>query len=175
MELVRHFSLHLFDQLRPLHHLTNRARLLLQIAAIVHDIGGFIDTHEHYLHSDYVLKQSEMLGLSNEETQIIAAVSRYHSTRTPAEDLAHFQQLDADKRLVVAKLSAILRLADALDDAHQQTIQKISVSVRTNKIVITAFSDDELSLIRWAFNYKAQFFTDVFGLQPVLKQRRLHK
>ncbi|MFC6274885.1 exopolyphosphatase [Levilactobacillus tangyuanensis] len=175
MELVRHFSLHLFDQLRPLHHLTNRDRLLLQIAAIVHDIGGFIDTHEHYLHSDYVLKQSEMLGLSNEETQIIAAVSRYHSTRTPAEDLAHFQQLDADKRLVVAKLSAILRLADALDDAHQQTIQKISVSVRTNKIVITAFSDDELSLIRWAFNYKAQFFTDVFGLQPVLKQRRLHK
>lgn len=175
MELVRHFALHLFDQLRPLHHLTNRDRLLLQIAAIVHDIGGFIDTHEHYLHSDYVLKQSEMLGLSNEETQIIAAVSRYHSTRTPAEDLAHFQQLDADKRLVVAKLSAILRLADALDDAHQQTIQKISVSVRTNKIVITAFSDDELSLIRWAFNYKAQFFTDVFGLQPVLKQRRLHK
>ncbi|AKP63758.1 exopolyphosphatase [Levilactobacillus koreensis JCM 16448] len=175
MALVRKFSLHLFDQLRTLHHLTARDRLLLQVAAIVHDIGGFIDTHEHYLHSDYVLKQSEMLGLSAEETQIIAAVSRYHSTRTPAEDLAHFRLLDPEKRLTVAKLSAILRLADALDDAHQQTIQRISVSVRTNKVIITVFSDDELSLIRWAFNYKAQFFTDVFGLQPVLKQRRLHK
>jgi exopolyphosphatase/guanosine-5'-triphosphate,3'-diphosphate pyrophosphatase len=116
-----------------------------------------------------------MLGLSTEETQIIAAVSRYHSTRTPAEDLAHFRQLDSEKRLVVAKLSAILRIADALDDAHQQTIQRISVSVRTNKVIITVFSDDELSLIRWAFNYKADFFADVFGLQPVLKQRRLHK
>ncbi|AYM03703.1 HD domain-containing protein [Levilactobacillus brevis] len=175
MNLVRRFALHLFDQLKPLHHLTARDRLLLQVAAIVHDIGGFIDTHQHYLHSDYVLKQSEMLGLSTEETQIIAAVSRYHSTRTPAEDLAHFRQLDSEKRLVVAKLSAILRIADALDDAHQQTIQRISVSVRTNKVIITVFSDDELSLIRWAFNYKADFFADVFGLQPVLKQRRLHK
>lgn len=175
MELVRRFALHLFDQLKPLHHLTPRDRLLLEVAAIVHDIGGFIDTHEHYLHSDYVLKESEILGLSTEETQIIAAVSRYHSTRTPAEDLAHFRQLDSDKRVVVAKLSAILRIADALDDAHQQTIQRISVSIRTNKVIITVFSDDELSLIRWAFNYKADFFTDVFGLQPVLKQRRLHK
>ncbi|WP_164511584.1 Ppx/GppA phosphatase family protein [Levilactobacillus cerevisiae] len=175
MELVRRFALHLFDQLKPLHHLTPRDRLLLEVSAIVHDIGGFIDTHEHYLHSDYVLKESEILGLSTEETQIIAAVSRYHSTRTPAEDLAHFRQLDSDKRVVVAKLSAILRIADALDDAHQQTIQRISVSIRTNKVIITVFSDDELSLIRWAFNYKADFFTDVFGLQPVLKQRRLHK
>ncbi|WP_261811039.1 Ppx/GppA phosphatase family protein [Levilactobacillus humaensis] len=175
MALVTHFSLHLFDQLKSLHHLTNRDRLLLQVAAIVHDIGGFIDTHEHYLHSDYVLKQSEILGLSAEETQIIAAVSRYHSTRTPAEDLAHFQQLTPDKRLIVAKLAAILRLADALDDAHQQTISRISVSVRPSKVIITAFSDDELSLIHWAFNYKAQFFTDVFGLKPVLKQRRSHK
>lgn len=175
MELVRRFALHLFDQLKPLHHLTPRDRLLLQVAAIVHDIGGFIDTHQHYLHSDYVLKESEILGLSTEETQIIAAVSRYHSTRTPAEDLAHFRQLDSDKRVVVAKLSAILRIADALDDAHQQTIQRISVSIRTNRVIITVFSDDELSLVRWAFNYKADFFTDVFGLQPVLKQRRLHK
>ncbi|MBT9677450.1 exopolyphosphatase [Levilactobacillus brevis] len=175
MELVRRFALHLFDQLRALHHLTTRDRLLLEVATIVHDIGGFIDTHQHYLHSDYVLKQSDLLGLSQEETQIIAAVSRYHSTRTPGEDLAHFQQLDSDKRLVVAKLSAILRLADALDDAHQQTIQKISVSVRADRVIITVFSDDELSLIHWAFTYKAKFFTDVFGLQPVLKQRRLHK
>lgn len=175
MELVRRFALHLFDQLKTLHRLTARDRLLLEVAAITHDVGGFIDTHEHYLHSDYVIKQSEMLGLSAEEMQIIAAVSRYHSARTPAEDLSNFRQLDSERRVVVAKLSAILRIADALDDAHQQTIQKISVSVRTNKVIITVFSDDELSLIRWAFNYKAEFFTDVFGLQPVLKQRRLHK
>lgn len=175
MTLVEHFSLHLFDQLKSLHHLQARDRLLLQVAAIVHDIGGYIDTHEHYLHSDYVLKQSELLGLSTEEMQIVAAVSRYHSSRTPGGELAHFRQLSADKRLTVAKLAAILRVADALDDAHQQTIERISVSVKTTQVVITAFSDDDLALIQWAFNFKADFFTDVFGLQPVLKQRRVHK
>lgn len=175
MTLVEKFTLHLFDQLKALHHLSARDRLLLHVAAIVHDIGGFIDTHEHYLHSDYILKQSELLGLTNQEMQIIAAVSRYHSSRTPGGELARFRQLSADERLRIAKLAAILRVADALDDAHQQTIARISVSVQPTQVVITAFSDDDLSLVRWAFNYKADFFTDVFGLQPVFKQRRLHK
>lgn len=174
-QLVERFALHLFDQLKSLHHLKPRDRLLLQVAAIVHDVGGFIDTHAHYLHSDYVLQQSQILGLSDSETEIIAAISRYHSTRTPSEEPARFRQLGSNKRLTVAKLAAILRLADALDDAHQQTIERISVSVRETQIIITAFSDDDLALIHWEFNYKAAFFTDVFGLQPVLKQRRLHK
>lgn len=175
MAVVEKFSLHLFDQLKSLHHMTSRDRLLLHVSAIVHDIGGFIDTHEHYLHSDYVLKQSELLGLSTEEMFIVAAVSRYHSSRTPGGELARFRQLSADERLRIAKLAAILRVADALDDAHQQTIERISVSVKPTQVVITAFSDDDLALVRWAFNFKADFFTDVFGLQPVFKQRRLHK
>lgn len=175
MKLVEKFALHLFDQLKSLHHLKARDRLLLQIAAILHDSGGFIDTHQHYLHSDYVLRQSEILGLSTEEIQIIAAVSRYHSARTPVSELAHFRQLGASKRLAIAKLAAILRLADSLDDAHQQTVERISVSVRPTQVIITAFSDDDLALVHWAFSRKAEFFTDVFGLQPVFKQRRLHK
>lgn len=175
MALVEKFALHLFDQLKPLHHLKARDRLLLHIAAIVHDSGGFIDTHQHYLHSDYVLQQSEILGLSAEETQIIAAVSRYHSARTPGGELDRFRQLGSSKRLAIAKLAAILRLADALDDAHQQTVERISVSVRPTQVIITAFSDDDLELVRWAFTRKAEFFTDVFGLQPVFKQRRVHK
>lgn len=161
--------------MKSLHHLKARDRLLLQIAAILHDSGGFIDTHQHYLHSDYVLRQSEILGLSTEEIQIIAAVSRYHSARTPVSELAHFRQLGASKRLAIAKLAAILRLADSLDDAHQQTVERISVSVRPTQVIITAFSDDDLALVHWAFSRKAEFFTDVFGLQPVFKQRRLHK
>ncbi|GEO66460.1 HD domain-containing protein [Levilactobacillus spicheri] len=175
MYLVEKFALHLFDQLKSLHHLSTRDRLLLHVAAIVHDIGGFIDTHEHYLHSDYVLKQSELLGLSTQEMQIIAAVSRYHSSRTPGGELSRFRQLSTDERLRIAKLAALLRVADALDDAHQQTIERISVSVKPTQVVITCFSDDDLALVRWAFNFKADFFTDVFGLQPVFKQRRLHK
>jgi len=175
MHLVERFALHLFDQLKSLHRLGPRERLLLQVAAIVHDIGGFIDTHEHYLHSDYVLKQSELLGLSREEMQIVAAVSRYHSARTPGEELTHFRQLTSDRRLLIAKLAAILRVADSLDDAHQQTIERISVSVKPTQVIITCFSDDDLALIRWSFTYKADFFTDVFGLQPVFKQRRVHK
>ncbi|WP_203649703.1 Ppx/GppA phosphatase family protein [Secundilactobacillus yichangensis] len=170
-ELVTKFALHLFDQLKPIHQLTSRDRLLLQVASILHDVGAYINAHEHYLHSDYIIQHTSIIGLSVHERQIIAAIARYHSSTTPSEDLSHFQKLDTSERLLVAKLAAILRLADALDDDRQQKISRISISIKTPKLVITVYSNDNLSFENWEFTYKSQFFEETFGLKPQLKQR----
>lgn len=170
-ELVTKFALHLFDQLKPIHQLTSRDRLLLQVASILHDVGAYINAHEHYLHSDYIIQHTSIIGLSVHERQIIAAIARYHSSTTPSEDLSHFQKLDTSERLLVAKLAAILRLADALDDDRQQKISRISVSVKTPELVITVYSNDNLSFENWEFTYKSRFFEETFGLKPRLKQR----
>lgn len=170
-QLVAKFALHLFDQLKPIHQLSNRDRLLLQVAAILHDVGAYVDTHEHYLHSDYIIQHTSIIGLSVHERQLIAAITRYHSTTTPSEDLSHFRKLDTAERLLVAKLAAILRLADALDDDRQQKIQRISVSTKPHELVITVFSNDNLSFENWEFSFKSQFFKETFGLNPRLKQR----
>ena len=170
-ELVTKFALHLFDQLKPIHQLTTRDRLLLQVASILHDVGAYIAAHEHYLHSDYIIRHTSITGLSVHERQIIAAIARYHSSTTPSEDLSHFQQLDTGERLLVAKLAAILRLADALDDDRQQKISRISVSIKSPELVITVYSNENLSFENWEFSYKSQFFEETFGLKPRLKQR----
>jgi len=170
-DLVTKFSLHLFDQLKPLHHLDKRARLLLQVAAIVHDVGSYIDPHQHYMHSDYILRATEITGLTDDEKQIIATIARYHSAQTPSKDIKHFEHMSLEQRLVISKLSAILRIADALDDGRQQKVHKISVSIKNPKVIITCFSHDDLFLENWVFSQKAEFFKEVFGLTPVIKRR----
>ncbi|MCT2898323.1 HD domain-containing protein [Lentilactobacillus buchneri] len=170
-DLVTKFALHLFDQLKPLHQLGRRERILLQVASILHDVGNYVGIHEHYLHSEYIILHSEIIGLSRDDIRVIAAIARYHSSTTPNEDLIHFQHISAESRRLIAKLAAILRLADALDDDRQQKIKKISVSIKESKVVITTFSNANLAYENWIFNTKSQFFTEAYGYKAVLKQR----
>ncbi|EEI24515.1 HD domain-containing protein [Lentilactobacillus hilgardii] len=170
-DLVTRFAMHLFDQLKPLHLLGPRERVLLQVASILHDVGNYVGIHEHYIHSEYIIRHSDIIGLSRIERSIIAAVARYHSSTTPSEDLSHFSQISAENRRLIAKLAAILRLADALDDDRQQKIKKISVSIKTHSVVITVYSNANLAYENWIFNSKSQFFKEAYGLKAVLKQR----
>ncbi|MSE21378.1 HD domain-containing protein, partial [Lactobacillus parabuchneri] len=153
------------------HQLGRRERILLQVASILHDVGNYVGIHEHYLHSEYIILHSEIIGLSRDDIRVIAAIARYHSSTTPNEDLIHFQHISAESRRLISKLAAILRLADALDDDRQQKIKKISVSIKESKVVITVFSNANLAYENWVFNQKSHFFTEAYGYEAVLKQR----
>ncbi|MBP3040441.1 exopolyphosphatase [Bacillaceae bacterium Marseille-Q3522] len=166
---VEKFALHLFDRLKALHRLKKRERLLLQLAVILQDIGSYIDINAHYIHSYYIVKASEIIGISDEERDIVANIVRYHSAESPSDDQINFSHLPEKQRLVIAKLAAILRIADALDDSHQQKITKITVSLKEDKVFITAQSDADLSLEKWTLEEKGQFFEEVYGVKPRLK------
>ena len=172
-QLVTDFALHLFDQLKTMHQMGKRERLLLKVAAILHDCGNYIGGHDHYIHSEYIIRNSDIFGLSKLETEIVALVSRYHSVQTPGNDYSSFTQMPVAQRIIVAKLAAILRLADALDDDRQQKIKDIIVSLKPKKVIITAKSNERLSFENWVFKTKSQFFTETFGLKVTLKQRRI--
>ncbi|WP_239255061.1 Ppx/GppA phosphatase family protein [Listeria ilorinensis] len=170
-ELVRKFALHLFNQLKPLHGLKKRERLLLELAAILQDIGSFIDMNNHYIHSDYLIEATELIGLSEEEQKIVAAVARYHSTETPSSGDENFDRYDTATQLTIAKLTAILRIADALDDSHQQKVERIAVSLKKEQLQISVWANDDLMLEKWTFNEKAEFFAEVYGLKPQIIEK----
>lgn len=163
------FALQLFDRLKKLHGMGKRERLLLQVAAIVTDIGSFVATHKHYQHSDYLIRASELVGLTAAEQQIVATIARFHSSNSPQTDLGDLPPMDAGQRLLIAKLSAILRVADSLDASRLQKIQSIRVSLRDDKVVIMATANDELALERWTLQRKGRFFEDVYGILIELK------
>ena len=170
--LVRKFALHIFDRLKKLHRLDSRERLLLSVAATIADIGNAISQHNHYHHSAYIMEANPLIGLSDLENTIVSEIARYHSTESPGADQLHFLRLEPELQMTVAKLVAILRLADALDDSHQQKISKLTVSLKNDDLTLTVYSPQDLSLEKWAFNKKSQLFNELYGIKPSLKQRR---
>lgn len=171
-EFVTKFACQFFDQLRPIHRLDNHARLLLEIASKVDDIGNFINQKGHYRHSAYILEANPLIGLSDKDNQIIAEVARYHSAESPTATQAHYRHMDDDIQLTVAKLAAILRLVDALDDSRQQKISAIKLKLTSDQVLkIKATANDDLVLEKWSFSKKSKLFNDVFGIQPVLIER----
>lgn len=171
-DFVVKFSLQLFDRLKKLHGMGAKERMILELAAILDDVGSFISNHDHYAHSDYIIQNSEIIGLSDVDLKMVAAVARYHSSHTPSSELQRFKVLPIEQRMTIAKLAAILRLADALDSSREQKVQSIRVSLKDpTKVVIQATANDDIELERWIFQKKGEFFESVFGVQPILKGR----
>ena len=142
---------------------------MLQIAAILHDTGKFINTNNHYNHSYDIVIASSIIGISDIESHIIANICRYHSSKAPEYSHANFKILNKKSRIIAAKLIAILRLADSLDISHKQKISKIDLVSEDKTVIIKAYSIEDLSLEQWRFDNKSIFFGEVFGVTPILK------
>ncbi|MGM0410618.1 MAG: HD domain-containing protein [Bacillota bacterium] len=169
-DAVERYSLTIFDSLKSIHGLNERARLFLQVAAILHDIGKFMSLKGHYYYSYDIIIASNILGLTEEEKKIVANIAKYHSSILPNQNDDSFKHLSSKNRLLVSKLTAILRLGDALDKSHRQKISKIRPEIKNKKLVIKAFSDNTILLEEWTIKQKSALFYEVFGLKVDFKK-----
>ena len=170
---VERHALQIFDRMKKIHGMGKRDKLLLQTAAILHDTGKFVNLNRHYAHSYGIVKGSSIIGLNSAETEIVAQICLYHSRLTPDSEPQPYRSLNAGDRVQVAKLSAIIRLAEALDCSHRQKIQSVEASVNEGELTVTVSSDENIGLEMWAFEEKAVMFEDVFGLKAVIKQKKV--
>lgn len=115
---VTRLSLQLFDATRDLHHLDERARLLLERAAFLHNTGMMIESRRHHKHSFKLIKGTKLPGFTDEERHEIACVARYHRRALPSTSHEEFAALSRSARKRVSALAALLRVADALDYNH---------------------------------------------------------
>ena len=168
---VEKFSLLIFDSLKKVHGFSHRERRLLQAAAILHDIGKFVNSKYHDVYACHLLLDANIIGLSRSEMALVANIARYHSGSVPSMSHAEWAELMPQERLTAAKLAAILRLADSLDRSHLQKIQDIDIRQKDNELVITGRTNRDTVLEEWTFGYKSEFFTEVFGLRCVLKKK----
>lgn len=168
-------ALTIFDELKKMHGLGRRERLLLQLAAILHDIGKYIDLNQHYIHSYHIIMTLELMGISREEREIVANVARYHSRAVPSHYDANYKELEEKNKVIGAKLIAIIRLADALDRSHRQKVKEMKILLDGKKVLIKVDVEDDFLLEEWTFETKAEFFEEVFGVTPALKTKRMMK
>ena len=165
---VTDLALSLFDQLTEEHGLNEHHRLLLEVSALLHDIGSFINPSGHHKHGAYIVANSDIFGLKPEEIEIIANVVRYHRKALPDRNHADFVSLARDERILVMKLAAILRVADGMDRSHRQRIKQVTVEMTDDELRLHAIHEDDLRLAQHALASKGAMFEDVFGLKPVL-------
>jgi exopolyphosphatase/guanosine-5'-triphosphate,3'-diphosphate pyrophosphatase len=167
----RHVAKHcmdLFDALVKEHGMNRRHRMMLESAAILHDIGTFIRDSGHQKHGHYIVANSEIFGLRRDELNIIANVIRYHREEMPSEADFEYVTLQRDERILVLKMASILRVADALDRGHSQQIKKITVERRQETVILHVDKVYDLSLELMGIEEKGGMFLDVFGFKVIL-------
>ncbi len=161
---------HLLKNLHDLHHLTEHDALLLQVAAILHEVGTYVSPRAHHKHSEYIILNSEIFGLDRLDVTIVALVSRYHRHSGPKLDHTSYAALDTDDRIRVCKLAAILRVADALERTHAQRVSKIEITRTASKLQIRLPGLEDAAIERLAMDSKADLFEQVFGLTVVIEE-----
>ncbi len=162
----------LFDELGDEHGLGDRARLLLQVAAMLHDVGIYVSLRAHHKHSQYILAASQIFGLSDEETAIVSNIARYHRRGTPQQSHLPYVALDRQDRLLVNKLAAILRVANALDAEHAQKVRDLRI-VRSDKSwILELEGTGDLTMERLAATARADMFVETFGRQLIVQPAR---
>ncbi|QTQ12551.1 HD domain-containing protein [Treponema parvum] len=167
-DFVRKISLKFYDELKEEIALPKKARLLLEISAILHDVGMFIRAENHNLHSQYIIANSEIFGLGREDITIISLIALYHRDNKKPQDDKYFQMLPSSERMTILKLTAILRIADALDRSHMQKFTDFSIKTDDDTITIITSGDHNTTLENVALAQKADMFESFFGYKIIM-------
>jgi exopolyphosphatase/guanosine-5'-triphosphate,3'-diphosphate pyrophosphatase len=165
---VAGLALLLFDALAQEHGMNRRERMMLEVAATLHDIGMYIRGSGHHRHGQYIVAHSEIFGLRREELDIIANVIRYHRGDPPQEADIEYIALPPEGRMLVLKMAAVLRVADALDRGHSRQVKDITVERKSETVILRAGENHDLSLELMGLEEKADLFQDIFGYKVIL-------
>ena len=171
-EILENLTLSIFDSTKKYHGLGKRERLYLQIAAILSDCGKYISLANLGECAYNIIMSTEIIGLSHMEREIVADIVKFnHDEFVYFEELSKDSSLDREAYLVMAKLTAILRVAHGLDRSHKQKFKNVKIAVKDGNLVFTVETSADITLERGMFGYKAAFFEEVYNLRPIIKQK----
>ncbi len=158
---VSEFALTFYDQTKGILHNDNgEGRELLWAAAKLHACGKHINISSYHKHSWYLIRHGELLGYSQSEHLMVAAIARYHRKSFPKKRHESWQLLsDESQRILVADMSLLLRLSCALDRRPEPLISKIVVEASNKKVNTELIPNDlgrNLDLEKWSLSKEIQ-------------------
>jgi exopolyphosphatase/guanosine-5'-triphosphate,3'-diphosphate pyrophosphatase len=169
---VAELSRNLFRELADEHHLPARYEIILYVAALLHEIGLFVSNRSYHKHSMYLIRNSELFGLSKTDLLLVALVARYHRRASPLPSHEGYATLDREQRVAVAKMAAMLRVAVALDESRSQRIKQLRCEADDGRMVIVVPGVEDLSLEQVALNQNVSLFEETYGLPVLLRRGR---
>lgn len=161
----------IFDAMKKYHGLGENERLFLQLAAILHDCGKYISMSQPGEASYNIIMATEIIGLSHRQREIVANVVK-HNTEDFFDDPESIYENENNDSMTVIKLVAILRVANAMDRSHKQKFKDSKAVIKGDNLIITTYQKDDITLEKGLFSKKAEFFEEVYGIKPILKQKK---
>ncbi|NCU32252.1 MAG: HD domain-containing protein, partial [Candidatus Moranbacteria bacterium] len=156
----------MFNQLKQALGLREDDALYAILAAYLHNIGIFINNRSSHKHAEYIINSLSLFRLTDEEIKIIACIARYHRKSAPHRTHFLYNSLPADAQILVQKLSAILRITNALDSSHKQKIKKLEVFAEPGQdIRLVVHTQDDFILEKSSFMAKKELFEEISGSQ----------
>ena len=173
-ERVASHALTLYDTTKNhLHRDDGSGRDLLWAAAMLHACGQHINLSAYHKHSWYLIRHGELLGYSEAEHLMVAAIARYHRRSLPKKRHESWQALPSrDNRRTVSEMALLLRLAVALDRRPEPVVKSLLVKVKTEDLVLELIkeqADQDLSLEKWSLESCAPILKEVTGFNLKLK------
>src|SRR5436305_5708159 len=169
-EHVRKLALSLFDQTRAVHRLERGFREWISAAAVLCEVGAYINPVGRHRHTYYIVSQSELFGFTPVQRQVIAVIARYQGSSRPQLRDRLIKLLPAHLRAATIKATAILRVARALNQGRRAAVHAIKISARDADIILSiragrAGADLEL----WAAEKETPYFREGFGRELIFK------
>jgi exopolyphosphatase / guanosine-5'-triphosphate,3'-diphosphate pyrophosphatase len=162
---VRESAMLLFTSLRSLHRLPPEYREWLSAAAMLYEVGDYVNRNGRHRHTNYIISNSEILGYTPQQRRIIAAVARYLGNSRPTMDDGPMKVVETDERGNVQKAILLLRLARALNLGRSRAVAKVRIGVRRTEVRLSLVPRRRagVDLELWAIEKECGYFREVFG------------
>ncbi|NJD91923.1 MAG: HD domain-containing protein, partial [Geobacter sp.] len=165
---VAKLSLEIFNSLARQFKMGEKERRLLETAAILHDVGYFINYASHHKHSYHLIRHADLFGFTPRERELIAQIARYHRKSPPRKKHESYMKLSPEDRSRVARLGGILRLADGLDRSRVCKIQIVEPRLSPSRLTLRLQSDVDISVEIYGATAKSDLFSEAFGIKLLL-------
>jgi exopolyphosphatase/guanosine-5'-triphosphate,3'-diphosphate pyrophosphatase len=163
---IRNFSVQLFRRLQSVHRLPPQYADWLEAAAMLHEVGAYVNRSGRRRHTHYIIANSELFGYTPVQRRVIAAISRYVGNSLPAASDPVIQMVPRIDQVLVPKAVALLRLARALDQGRRGSVRELHVRVQQDgpvRLGLMPTTTEGVELELWALGQERDYFRVVFG------------
>jgi exopolyphosphatase / guanosine-5'-triphosphate,3'-diphosphate pyrophosphatase len=163
---IRDLALELFRRLQSVHQLPAQYADWLEAAAMLHEVGAYINRSGRRRHTYYVIANSEIFGYTPLQRRIIAAIARFVGKSLPAPSNQVMRVLPGIEQINVSKAIALLRLARSLDQGRRAAVAELKVRVHQDgrvRLLLTPKGSESIELELWAIEQERSYFETVFG------------
>jgi exopolyphosphatase/guanosine-5'-triphosphate,3'-diphosphate pyrophosphatase len=169
-EPVRQHVLQLFKELEPAHALPPEYKLWLEAAAMMQDVGKYMNHQGHHRHTQYILANSEIFGFSPEQRAIVSAIARYMGKSRPYAMDRVMRAVPVEEHGNVVQAVVLLRLAIALNQDRASAAVRLRTHVYPKRVVLELVPGrGGAELEAWSLKKEAAYFREVFRRELVVE------